>query len=98
MHHILAMIGKRFVIVLRPHGIRHTVITEVVKVTARGGISLDHAMDFSRHAKIDTILQYHDRERNVCGKIARSVSETISPLKLPENSILPMEDQVPTDR
>ena len=63
-----------------------------------GGISLDHAMDFSRHAKIDTILKYHDRERNVCGKIARSVSETISPLKLPENSILPMEDQVHTDR
>ena len=37
MHHILAMIGKRFGIVLRPHGIRHTAITEVVKVTARGG-------------------------------------------------------------
>ena len=92
------MIGKRFGIVLRPHGIRHTAITEAVKVTVREGMSLDHAMDFSRHAKIDLILKYHDRERNVGGKIARSVFETISPLKLRENSILPMEDQAPTDR
>ena len=59
---------------LRPHGFRHTSITEACKRAQAAGISLEEVMEFSRHKDIRTLLVYRDRERNRYGEIANLVA------------------------
>jgi integrase len=49
----------------RPHGIRHTAVTEAVKVAQKNGIGIEEVLDFSRHKTLATLLIHRDRERNV---------------------------------
>lgn len=85
LYHIVTGLGRRIAGVrMRPHGIRHTSITEAVKIAASKGLSLDHVLDFSRHANVQTIMRYSDRLRDSGGKIAAWVSESASGADLPE--------------
>lgn len=59
---------------LRPHGFRHTSITEACKRAQAAGISLEEVMEFSRHKDIRTLMVYRDREKNRHGEIANLVA------------------------
>lgn len=66
-------IGRR----IRPHGLRHTSITEAVKLAQKNGLGLEEVLDFSRHADVKTLLVYRDRERNVQGRLASLVADSV---------------------
>lgn len=61
-------------VTVRPHGLRHTSITEAVKAATAAGIGLDEVLQFSRHKNLKTLMIYRDRERNVHGQLAELVS------------------------
>lgn len=61
---------------VRPHGLRHTAITEAVKAAQAHGMSLEEVLDFSGHADVKTLMIYRDRERNVQGRLAALVAES----------------------
>jgi integrase/recombinase XerC len=60
---------------VRPHGLRHTSITQAVKRAQAAGIGLDQVRDFSGHADVSTLMIYRDREEDVQGRIAALVAE-----------------------
>ena len=60
-----------------PHGIRHSAVTEAVKLAQAKGYGLEVAQDFSRHMDIRTLMVYRDRERNYQGELAGLVAETV---------------------
>jgi integrase/recombinase XerC len=68
-------LGRSVGVAVRPHGLRHTAISEAVKAAHANGMSLEEVLDFSGHADVRTLMIYRDRERNVQGKLAALVSE-----------------------
>jgi integrase/recombinase XerC len=74
IHLIVKKLGKEIGINTRPHGIRHTAITQALITAQENGIPLEEVMQFSRHKDLSTIMVYRDREANVQGKIAGLVS------------------------
>lgn len=77
IYRIVRKLGEKIGIKTRPHGLRHTAITEAVKKAQANGIGLDEVRDFSRHADIKTLLIYRDRERNVQGILSALVAAEI---------------------
>ena len=65
-----AQVGFR----VRPHGLRHTAITEACKAAQAHGIALEEVLDFSRHRDVKVLMIYRDRERNVQGTLAALVA------------------------
>ena len=70
-------IGEDVGVRTRPHGLRHTAITEAVKAAQANGYGLEEVTDFSRHASVTTLMIYRDRERTVQGKLAEAVAAGI---------------------
>lgn len=64
---------------VRPHGLRHTAITEACKAATAAGIGIEEVLDFSRHKSLAVLMRYRDRERNVQGKLAALVAEGGAP-------------------
>lgn len=62
---------------VRPHGIRHTAITQAIDAAAQHGVSIDVVRQFSRHRGIGTLLIYRDMHENKQATIAEWVSEQI---------------------
>lgn len=56
---------------VRPHGLRHTAITEALEVS---GGNLREAAKFSRHQRLETILIYDDNRTDVAGQLAAKVT------------------------
>ena len=56
---------------VRPHGLRHTAITEALEVS---GGNLRAAARFSRHQRLETILIYDDNRTDVAGQLAAKVT------------------------
>lgn len=54
---------------VRAHGLRHCAVTTALDQ----GWDVRDVKDFSRHAKIDTVLIYDDRRKDVGGEITRSI-------------------------
>jgi integrase/recombinase XerC len=54
---------------VRAHGLRHSAVTEALDA----GWDVRDVKAFSRHSKIDTVLIYDDRRKDVGGEIARSL-------------------------
>lgn len=54
---------------VRAHGLRHCAVTTALDE----GWDVRDVKDFSRHAKIDTVLIYDDRRKDVGGEITRSI-------------------------
>ena len=75
---IITTYGKSIGIRIKPHGIRHTAITNAVELTDEMGLTLDQAMDFSRHKRVETLMVYRDRIDNVQGKLADAVAKKLS--------------------
>ncbi len=55
----------------RPHGLRHTAITEALD---RTGGDVRAAQRFSRHRNIQTLLVYDDNRMDIGGRVARMVA------------------------
>ena len=56
-------LGEQVGLKVRPHGLRHTAITEACKLAQAKGMGLEEVLDFSRR-----------RERNVQGQLATLVA------------------------
>lgn len=74
VHRIVAGYATALGITARPHGLRHTAITEACKAAAAAGIGIEEVLDFSRHKSLSVLMRYRDRERNVQGKLAALVA------------------------
>ena len=79
VYYILQALGRKIGARVRPHGLRHSAITEAVRGAQQAGIGLEEVLQFSRHADIKTLLVYRDRERNVQGRLARLVAARATP-------------------
>jgi integrase/recombinase XerC len=73
IYRMVKKLGEEIGIQTRPHGIRHTAITEAVKKAKENGIGLEEVVDFSDHKEIKTLLVYRDRERNVQGQLSKLI-------------------------
>jgi len=62
---------------VRPHGIRHTAITQAIDAAAKQGLSIDVVRQFSRHKSIGTLLVYRDQHENKQRQLAEWVSATV---------------------
>jgi integrase/recombinase XerC len=76
VYRIVRGLGEKAGIKARPHGLRHTAITEACKAAQEAGIGLEEVLDFSRHRNVQVLMLYRDRERNVQGTLAGLVAET----------------------
>jgi len=57
----------------RPHGLRHTAITEACRNANKIGLTIKDVKDFSRHADLKTLELYWDRTDSAQGKLAQMV-------------------------
>jgi integrase/recombinase XerC len=60
---------------IRPHGIRHTAITEVLDQTDR---DLRSAIRFSRHADVRTLMLYDDARTRDAHVLAQNIGDTLT--------------------
>lgn len=74
LYRIVRGLGEKVGIKVRPHGLRHTAITEACKAAQANGMGLEEVLDFSRHANVKTLMIYRDRERNIQGRLATLVA------------------------
>lgn len=77
LYRIVRDLGAKVGIKTRPHGLRHTAITEACKRASKAGIALEEVRDFSGHADVRTLMIYRDRERNVQGQLAALVADGV---------------------
>jgi len=75
VYRIVRKLGEQIGIQTRPHGIRHTAITECVKRSREADIGLEEVSDFSDHKDVRTLLIYRDCERNVQGQLSELLAE-----------------------
>ena len=74
LYRIVRDLGAQVGFRVRPHGLRHTAITEACKAAQAHGIALEEVLDFSRHTDVKVLMIYRDRERNVQGTLAALVA------------------------
>lgn len=76
IYRIVRRLGEKNGFKVRPHGLRHTAITEACKIAAANGIGLEEVLDFSRHSRssIAVLMIYRDRERNIQGQLATLIA------------------------
>jgi len=74
IQHIIRDLGAAVGVHVRPHGIRHTAITQAIDAAAKQGLSIDVVRHFSRHRSISTLLIYRDELENKQAALAELVS------------------------
>jgi integrase/recombinase XerC len=74
IYKLVRRIGKRVGILTRPHGLRHTAISEAVRLVQQNGMDLTSVLKFSRHTNMATLQFYLDQEAGLQGKIADLVA------------------------
>ena len=74
LYKLVRALGLKVGVKTRPHGIRHTSVTEAVKAAQANGMGLEEVLSFSRHSNVTTLMIYRDRERNVQGELAAMVA------------------------
>ena len=74
LYKLIRRLGADVGITTRPHGIRHTAVTEAVKTAQAHGMGLEEVLSFSRHRNVTTLMVYRDRERDVQGQLAEMVA------------------------
>jgi len=85
LYQVIRRLGEDVGVKTRPHGIRHTSITQAIKIAQVNGITLPEVKQFSRHSSLQTLQIYADRERNVQGKLAGWVSDAVSSVERKSN-------------
>ena len=74
LYRIVRRLGEQVGLKVRPHGLRHTAITEACKLAQAKGMGLEEVLDFSRHRDVKVLMVYRDRERDVQGQLATLVA------------------------
>lgn len=72
----LGKLGERAGLVgrVRPHGIRHTAITDVLE---KSNGNVVEAQDFSRHRDVRVLMTYNDNRRDVGGHYAALIADDV---------------------
>jgi integrase/recombinase XerC len=76
VYRIIRALGERAGIRARPHGLRHTAITELLELT---GGNVRQVREFSRHASVQTVLKYDDNRQDRAGQLAARLAEDMGP-------------------
>jgi integrase/recombinase XerC len=71
---MLAKLGKRLGITVRPHGLQHASITDALDST-NGNIRV--VQRFSRHRDLRVLTWYDDNRRDLGGEVARLVAKRV---------------------
>ncbi len=74
LYRIVRSLGEQVGLKVRPHGLRHTAITEACKLAQAKGMGLEEVLDFSRHRDVKVLMVYRDGERDVQGQLATLVA------------------------
>jgi len=74
INRIVKAIGDKAGIKLTAHGLRHSSITNALDLS-NGDVR--SVQQFSRHAKVETVLKYDDNRRDLRGELAKRVAEGI---------------------
>jgi integrase/recombinase XerC len=74
LYRLVRRLGEQVGLKVRPHGLRHTAITEACKLAQAKGMGLEEVLDFSRHRDVKVLMVYRDRERDVQGQLATLVA------------------------
>lgn len=62
---------------VRPHGIRHTAVTQATRVARSAGLGLEAVMAFSDHANVATLSHYLDVEAGAQKKITQILAAEV---------------------
>jgi integrase/recombinase XerC len=74
LYYIIKHLGKKTGQKVRPHGLRHTSISEAVRKTQAIGMDVTKVMKFSRHKNLNTLQVYVDAVEGAQGEIAELVA------------------------
>lgn len=74
LYFIIKDLGAKTGQKVRPHGLRHTAITEAVRKTQAIGMDLTKVLKFSRHKHLNTLQVYIDAVEGAQGEIAELVA------------------------
>lgn len=76
LHRNLGQLGERAGVAgrVRPHGIRHTAITDVL---AKSNGNVVEAQKFSRHRDVKVLLVYNDNRADVGGRLAALIADDV---------------------
>ena len=78
VYRIVRALGERVGVQARPHGIRHTAVTEAIKLAAREGLDLSVVQAFSRHADPRTLFLYRDAEGDPQASVSSAIANRLS--------------------
>lgn len=74
LYRIIRDLGRKTEQKVRPHGLRHTAISEAVRRAQAVGMDVTKVLQFSRHKDLKTLQVYIDRVDDAQGKIAELVA------------------------
>ena len=74
LYRIIRELGTRTGQKVRPHGLRHTSISEAVRKVQAAGMDVTKVLQFSRHKDLKTLQVYIDSVEDAQGKIAELVA------------------------
>ena len=74
IYRLVRELGGRTGLKTRPHGLRHSAITEALDLT---GGNVRSVQKYSRHSNVQTLLTYDDNRRDLAGDVAKSVSAKV---------------------
>ncbi len=74
LYRMVRELGKKTNQTVRPHGLRHTSISEAVAKAQTVGMDVMKVLHFSRHKDLKTLQVYIDQVENAQGKIAELVA------------------------
>jgi|SRR5271157_2984444 len=74
LYYIVKNLGKKTGQKVRPHGLRHTSISEAVRKTQAIGMDVTKVLKFSRHKNLNTLQVYIDGVEGAQGEIAELVA------------------------
>ena len=74
LYKTIRKLGKQVGVDTRPHGIRHTAITQCCRAAAAANLDLSDVLQFSRHASLSTLQIYLDKEKNLQGTLSSLVA------------------------
>ena len=78
VYRIVRNLGERVGVQARPHGIRHSAVTEAIKLAAREGLDLSVVQAFSRHADPRTLFLYRDAEGDSQASVSSAIANGLS--------------------
>ncbi len=74
LYYVVKHLGKKTGQKVRPHGLRHTSISEAVRKTQAIGMDVTKVLKFSRHKNLNTLQVYIDGVEGAQGEIAELVA------------------------